>query len=121
VSKILVIDDEQNLRKLAGVNLTARGHQVLTAPNGERGLKLAKLEHPDLILLDLMMPGISGWDVLLTLKVNRKLRKIPVIILTATEQEREEDRIRSMRTAGYLNKPFAIEKLLTLVEQTLKK
>jgi len=119
--KILIIDDEQNLRKMAGVNLTARGHQVLTAPTGERGLKLAQLEHPDLILLDLMLPGISGWDVLMALKADRKLKKIPVIILTALEQEREEDKIRSMRASGYLVKPFGIEKLLHLVEQVLGK
>ncbi len=119
--KILVIDDEQNLRKLAGINLTARGHRVLTAPSGERGLKLAQLEHPDLILLDLMLPGISGWDVLMTLKADRRLRKIPVIILTAVEQEREENKIRSMRASGYLVKPFGIDKLLHKVEQVLRK
>ena len=94
---------------------------MLTAPSGERALKLAQLEHPDLILLDLMLPGISGWDVLMTLKANRRLRKIPVIILTAVEQEREEDKIRSMRASDYLAKPFSIDKLLHKVEQVLRK
>ena len=121
MSKVLVIDDEQNLLKLAGVNLRARGYQVLTASDGEKGLKLARLEHPDLILLDLMLPGISGWDVLMSLKADRKLRKIPVIILTAAEQQGEENKTRSMKASGYLAKPFGVDQLLWQVQKNLKK
>ena len=119
--KILVIEDEQNIQKLIRVNLTARGYQVLVAPDGEKGLSLAQLEHPDLILLDLMLPGMSGWDVLIALKANPKLRKIPVIIMTALEQEREEDKVRSMRAAGYLMKPFSVGELIHEVERVLTK
>ena len=119
--KILVIEDAQNIQKLVGANLTARGHQVLVALNGEKGLSLAQLEHPDLILLDLMLPGMSGWDVLIALKADPRLRKIPVIIMTAQEQEREEDKVRSMKAAGYIIKPFAIDELMRQVKQALRK
>ena len=119
MTKILVIDDEVNLQKLARVNLASRGYHVLIASDGEEGLKLAQLEHPDLILLDLMLPGMSGWDVLMALKTNRKLRKIPVIIITAVVPESEEYKIRGMRAAGYLTKPFGVDELMRQVRQVL--
>ena len=72
--KILVIEDEANVQKLAKTNLTASGYRVLTAGNGEEGLRLAQREHPSLILLDLRLPGMSGWDVLMLLKTNRPAR-----------------------------------------------
>lgn len=119
--KILVIEDELNIQKLVKANLTAGGYQVLVAANGEEGLRLAQAEYPNLILLDLMMPGMSGWDVLMVLKTNQKLRKIPVIIMTAAVPEGEEYKIRSMRAAGYLVKPFSIDELLRQVKQVLGK
>ena len=119
--KILVIDDEPNIQKLAKVNLAASGYQVLVAGNGEEGLRLAQVEHPNLILLDLRLPGMSGWDVLMSLKTNRKLQKIPVIIMTATVPQSEEYKFSSMRTAGYLVKPFTVDELLRQVKQALGK
>ena len=119
MAKILVIDDELNLRKLVKTNLAARGYQVAVAADGEEGLRLARLERPDLILLDLMLPGMSGWDVLMALKTNQKLRKVPVIIMTAATPEGEEYKIRSMRAAGYLAKPFGADELTRQVKQVL--
>ncbi len=117
--KILVIEDELNIQKLAQVNLTASGYKVLVAGNGEEGLELAELERPNLILLDLRMPGMSGWDVLMVLKTNQRLRRIPVIIMTATVPESEEYKIRGMRAAGYLAKPFGADELVRQVKQVL--
>ena len=117
--KILVIEDELNIQKLAKTNLTASGYQVLVAGNGEERLRLAESEHPHLILLDLRLPGMSGWDVLMTLKADRKLQKIPVIIMTAMAPQSEEYKFASMRTAGYLIKPFSIDELLRRVKQIL--
>ena len=117
--KILVIEDELNIQKLAKANLTASGYEVLVAGNGEEGLRLAQQEHPNLILLDLRLPSMSGWDVLMILKANQKLRKIPVIIMTATVPQGEEYKFPSMRTAGYLNKPFVVDELLRQVKQAL--
>jgi two-component system phosphate regulon response regulator PhoB len=117
--KILVIEDAPNIQKLARVNLVSSGYQVLVADNGEEGLKLAQQESPGLILFDLMLPGMSGWDVLMTLKADKKLRKIPVIIMTAAITEGEEFRIRSMRTAGHLVKPFGVDEMLSKVKKAL--
>ena len=119
--KVLVIDDELNLRKLVKANLTARGYQVAVAADGEEGLRLTQLERPDLILLDLMLPGMSGWDVLMVLKTTQRFRKIPVIIMTAVVPEGGEYKIRSMRTAGYLVKPFGVNELMRQVKQVLGK
>ena len=92
---------------------------MLVAGNGEDGLELAELERPNLILLDLRMPGMSGWDVLMVLKTDRRLQKIPVIIMTAMVPESEEYKIRGMRAAGYLAKPFSVDELMRQVKQVL--
>jgi len=70
-------------------------------------------------LLDLRLPGMSGWDVLMSLKTNRKLQKIPVIIMTATVPQSQEYKFPGMRTAGYLVKPFDVDELLDQVKQAL--
>jgi len=119
LSKILVIDDDRNLRKMVKANLAARGYQVLVASDGEKGLEQVQLEHPELVFLDLMMPGISGWDVLIALKTDQKLEKIPVIIITASGREDEENKARSMKAAGYLVKPFGVDELMRQVKLTL--
>ncbi len=119
MSKILVIEDELNIQKLAEANLTTSGYEVIVAGNGEEGLRLAQRESPDLILLDLRLPGMSGWDVLMILKNNRKLQEIPVIIMTATVPRGKEHRFPSMKTAGYLVKPFSVDELLHQVKQAL--
>jgi len=119
--KVLVIDDERNLQKLVKVNLMARKYQVFTAPDGERGLELAQREYPDLVLLDLMMPGISGWDVLTTLKTIPQLEDIPVIIMTASVREGGKEKAHDLGASEYLTKPFGIDRLLHQVEQVLGK
>ncbi len=117
--KILVIEDEANIQKLMKTNLTASGYRVLVAGNGEEGLKLAQQEHPNLVLLDLRLPGMSGWDILMHIKTNRRLQKTPVIIMTATVPQNQEYKFPSMRTAGYLVKPFEVDELLRKVKQVL--
>ncbi|MBI4186016.1 MAG: response regulator [Chloroflexi bacterium] len=121
--RILVVENEANVRKLVRANLTASGYSVLLAADGEEGLKQARLQNADLILLDLMMPGMSGWDVLEALKARQDLQKIPVIIMTAAVKENQEDgkRANAMGAAGYLSKPFTIDELLRQVRQALKR
>jgi len=120
VTRILVVEDEPNLRKLIKTNLAASGYEVVTAADGEEGLNLAKEERPDLILLDIRMPGMSGWDMLIALKTNPKVKKVPVIIMTASvPEESEEYKMRSMRAAGYLVKPFGVDVMLNKVKETL--
>lgn len=120
MTRILVIEDEPSLRKLIKTNFAASGYEVVTASDGEEGLNLAKEERPDLILLDIRMPGMSGWDVLIALKTNPKVKKVPVIIMTASApEESEQYKMRSMRAAGYLVKPFGVDVMLSKVKETL--
>ncbi len=120
MAKILVIDDEQNLRRLAQVNLEANKYEVITATTGTEGLKLAEQMHPDLVLLDIRMPDMSGWDVLMALKMNRKLKKIPVVIMSASPPYKDEQSLRNLRASGWLMKPFSVEDLLQQVKQLLE-
>jgi DNA-binding response OmpR family regulator len=117
--KILVIDDELPLRQLVKLNLTASGYEVRTATTGQEGLKLAEQEKPHLILLDIRIPDMSGWEVLIALKTNRKLEKVPVVIMTASPPTQEDEEIRALRADGLLNKPFSVEELLQQVKTAL--
>ena len=117
--RVLVIEDEASIQKLAKTNLNASGYEVLVANNGEEGLKIAQQEALDLILLDVRLPGISGWDVLMLLESDQKLHKIPVVVITATVPQRPDGMFPSLRTAGHLTKPFEIEDLLLKLKQAL--
>ncbi len=119
---ILVIEDEENIQKLIKANLAASGHEVLVATSGEEGLRLAQERKPDLILLDIMMPGISGWDVLNRLKaVSGGEGAPPIIIITAAVRQGDAEKARTLGTAGYLTKPFTAEELLRKVQKALKR
>ncbi len=119
MAKVLVIENEPNVQKIVKANLTASGYQVLVAADGEEGLRLAQMEYPSLILLDLKMPGISGWDVLAALKADKKLREIPVIIMTASSRKGVESKAHSMGAVDFLEKPFNIDELLHKVKEAL--
>ncbi|MDD5288970.1 MAG: response regulator [Dehalococcoidales bacterium] len=118
MKKILIIDNEPSLRKIIQTNLNASGYSASVAQDGEEGLKLAKSLQPDLILLDIKMPGMSGWDVLTTLHASPKLEHIPVIIMTAFLRDTEETRARKM-VAGFMEKPFSVADLLGTVKKAL--
>jgi DNA-binding response OmpR family regulator len=107
VARVLVIDDEPDVLLLCRVNLEHAGHQVLMAANGAEGMELARSERPDVIVLDLMMPQMDGYDVLEQLSGDAGTSGVPVLVLTA--RTRAEDRMRGWRAgaAGYLTKPFA--------------
>jgi DNA-binding response OmpR family regulator len=119
--KILLVDDEPNIQKLLRASLAARGYQVLVASDGEEALELARLECPDLVLLDLKIPKISGWDVLTGLKANEKLHKTPVIIMTGAANPSDEDKARSMGAVGCLAKPFTPDELMHEINLVLGK
>src|SRR5207237_10340714 len=105
MTTVLVIDDEAPIRLLCRVNLEAEKMTVLEAPNGPAGLELAKREHPDVILLDVMMPGLDGWQVAERLLEDEGTARIPIIFLTARAEFR--DRARGLDIGGidYLTKP----------------
>ena len=105
--RILVIDDEPDVLLLCRVNLEITGHQVLEAPDGERGLELALHEEPDVIVLDLMLPNRDGLSVLGDLTADERTRQTPVILLTARTQA--EDRLAAWHAGctEYVTKPFS--------------
>ena len=117
--KTLVIDDEAPIRLLCRVNLEAEGVEVLEAADGATGLALAKREKPDAILLDVMMPGLDGWNVAERLLSAEETRAIPIIFLTARADLR--DRVRGMDAGGldYVTKPFNPVELASLVREVV--
>ena len=119
--RVLVIDDEHAIRMLCRVNLSASGIEVLEAEDGETGLELARRERPDLVLLDVMMPGLDGWSVARELAANDDTRDIPVVFLTARAEPADLRRGEQLGGAGYVVKPFDPVGIGTLVESLLER
>jgi DNA-binding response OmpR family regulator len=115
--RTLIIDDEAPIRLLCKVNLEAEGIEVLEAGDGVTGLEVARAEKPDAILLDVMMPGLDGWNVAEELLADESTSAIPIIFLTARADLR--DRVRGMDAGGldYITKPFNPLELATVVRQ----
>jgi DNA-binding response OmpR family regulator len=121
VTKVLVIDDEAPIRLLCRVNLEAEKMEVLEAANGEEGLQLARKEKPDIVLLDVMMPGMDGWQVAERLFDSQETSQIPLVFLTARAELR--DRARGLELGGidYITKPFNPVELASVVENLLER
>ena len=121
MTTVLVIDDEAPIRLLCRVNLEAEGMAVLEAANGPDGLELAKTGRPDAILLDVMMPGLDGWQVAERLLEDERTSRIPIIFLTARAEFR--DRARGLDIGGidYVTKPFNPLELAPLVRGLLER
>ena len=116
---MLVIDDEQSIRMLCRVNLAASGMEVLEAANGDEGLELARSERPDLVLLDVMMPGRDGWTVARALADDPETREIPIIFLTARADAADRRLGQRLGGVGYVVKPFDPVYIGELVEDVL--
>jgi DNA-binding response OmpR family regulator len=116
---VLVIDDEAPIRLLCRVNLEAEGMRVLEASDGPSGLDAARGDVPDVILLDVMMPGLNGWQVAEELLEDERTRRIPIVFLTARAELR--DRARGLDVGGvdYVTKPFNPIELASLVRDVL--
>ena len=119
MQRVLVVDDEPDVRLLCRVNLEAEGFQVSEASNGE-ALSIAALDKPDAIVLDLMMPGMDGWEVLSHLKADPYTEHIPVIIVTARSSQEERRRGLSEGAAAFVTKPFDPGKLGDHVREVLR-
>lgn len=118
---ILVIEDEPDIREIIEFNLTKFNYNVLLANNGEKGLKQARSDEPDLILLDLMLPGIQGLDVCRIIKSDENLKNTPIIILSALGQE--QDIIKGLEAGAddYVNKPFSMDILKARIKTVLRR
>src|SRR5438067_3235323 len=121
MATVLAVDDEEDIRTILRHNLEREGHRVLTAPNGDRALEIVRDEQPDVVVLDVMMPGTDGWGVLNRIKAEREeLANIPVLMLTA--RAADEDRIRGGIEGAirYLTKPFSPRDLCAEVAAALE-
>lgn len=119
--KILIVDDEEHIVELLKFNLEVKGYKVLCAYDGVDGFNLAKEEKPDLVLLDLMLPGIDGIEVCRRMKSDSELKKTPVIMLTA--KNLEQDKIKGLEIGAddYMTKPFSVKELMARVKAVLRR
>jgi two-component system phosphate regulon response regulator PhoB len=118
---VLVIDDEAELLKLLDYNLTRAGYAVLTARDGDKGLESARRHVPDLVILDVMMPGLDGWEVCKRLRADPATASIPLLMLTA--KGGESDRVLGLELGAddYVTKPFGINELLARVKSLMRR
>jgi two-component system phosphate regulon response regulator PhoB len=121
MQKILIVEDERDIADLVGFNLERAGYQVLKAHDGITGAEMAIHQRPDLVILDLMLPGKDGYGVFKEIRRDSRSRDIPVIMLTARAQT--EDRIQGLEAGAddYLTKPFSPKELMLRVQAVLKR
>ena len=119
MTTVLVVDDEAPIRLLCRVNLEAEGMTVLEASDGDQGLELARAELPDVVLLDVMMPGRSGWEVAEELLADEATSGIPIIFLTARAEIRDRAKGIDLGGVDYVTKPFNPLELAPLVQSLL--
>jgi len=122
MTKVVVADDDRMFRKAAETTLRRQGYAVTTASDGEEALQLIRAERPDLIVLDLIMPKIQGFDVLQVLKQDSVTAAIPVIVLSSLTQEQDKQEALDLGAVAYFNKTtFSLGELVKQVETTLTK
>jgi DNA-binding response OmpR family regulator len=121
MTTVLVVDDEAPIRLLCRVNLEAEGMRVLEASDGASGLETARTERPDVILLDVMMPGRNGWEVAEELLSDDATSFIPIIFLTARAEVRDRAKGIDLGGVDYVTKPFNPVELAPLVEDLVRR
>ena len=112
---VLIVEDNPDNMLLTILLLESAGHNVLSAIDAEAGLTLAREKRPDLILMDVQLPGMDGLEATALLKADATTRAIPVIALTALAMKGDEERIRAAGCNGYISKPMRIQEFLTAV------
>lgn len=118
---ILVVDDEHDLLDLLEYNLKKEGFKVYLADNGEKGINLAQKHQPDLVLLDVMMPEMSGFDVCEALRQDADIKRLPIIFLTAKDDEASEVEGLTIGADDYITKPISTVKLVTRIKALLRR
>jgi two-component system cell cycle response regulator DivK len=119
MAKVLVVEDNAANMKLAMFLLQSAGHTVFTALDAEAGLLLAREEHPDLILMDIQLPGMDGLQATAILKADDATKEIPVIALTALAMKGDEERIRAAGCDGYIAKPMRYQEFHAVIAAQL--
>ena len=121
MARVLVIEDEPSLQKVLDYNLRQAGHDVLLARRADEGTKLARDEQPDIVLLDIMLPDLSGTEVCKALKKDAATRDIPVVIVTAKGDEVDRIVGFELGAADYVVKPFSMRELMLRVQAILRR
>ncbi|HIE09534.1 MAG TPA: response regulator [Armatimonadetes bacterium] len=119
-ARILVVDDEPEIVRAIRTNLELEGYEVLEAYNGPDALKIARSERPDLVVLDVLMPEMDGWQVLREIRGDKELKDTPVVLLTALSSDRDVDTGWELGAHRYLTKPFEPQRLIEVVRELLK-
>lgn len=119
--KILIVDDEINIRELVRFNMEKAGYTVAEASDGDRAITMARLDKPDLVILDLMLPGIDGLEVCRLLKGQRETSGIPIIMLTAKSEEIDKIIGLELGADDYMTKPFSARELIARVKAVLRR
>ncbi|EHI98383.1 two component transcriptional regulator, winged helix family [Clostridium sp. DL-VIII] len=119
--KILIVDDEEHIVELIRFNLLNAGYEVFTANDGIEAVKIAKAEKPNLLLLDLMLPGIDGFDVCKEIKRDNEMKKTSIIMLTAKGEELDKILGLELGADDYITKPFSVRELLARVKAVLRR
>jgi twitching motility two-component system response regulator PilG len=117
--KILIVDDEESLLKLASLLLSSRGYKVEGVLDGKTALDSMAIDKPDLVLLDIMMPGLNGFEVCERIKNDQTTQHIPVIMLTAKKSSEDMSRAEQLGADQYITKPFRSAYLLETIQQAL--
>ena len=118
---ILIVEDEKDIVKMLDYNLKKEGFRALSVRNGEGAIDLVRREHPDMIILDLMLPGMDGLEVCKTLKGDSKTASIPIIMLTAKSQESDKVVGLELGADDYVTKPFSPRELIARIKAVLRR
>jgi len=121
MAKILIAEDERDIRDLVAFTLRFAGHEVFTATNGEEAVEMAPKVNPDLILMDVRMPRMTGYEACKVMKADPEMKDIPVVFLSAKGQENEIQQGLEVGAEEYLLKPFAPDQLTKRVKDILAK
>ena len=121
MAKVLIVEDNAANMTLATFLLQSAGHSVLSATSAETGLTLARGEQPDLVLMDIQLPGMDGLEATVLLKSDPATRDIPVVALTALAMKGDEERIRAAGCDGYIAKPLRYQELYAAVDVLLSR
>ena len=119
--KILIVEDEESLLKLESILLTSKGYQVRGVANGQAALDAIEEEHPDLVLLDIMLPEIDGFEICRRIKANPDTKGIPVVMLTAKKSREDMARGEEVGADWYITKPFKSAMVIETIQRFIDK
>lgn len=118
-ARIMIIEDNQVIVELLERRLSRQGYQVISCVDSEVALELCRRERPDLVILDILMPGRSGWEIMEEMKSDPEMASTPIIVSTVKNRPEDVERARELQAADYIAKPYVFSDLLERVERAL--